>query len=57
MRIIVFDMVDTHFVRFQREYEISGSAAALAEARRYRKLERKLAQASDLAVSLKQTGQ
>jgi GT2 family glycosyltransferase len=45
---IVFDMVDTHFVRFQREYEISGKTAALAEAKRYRKLERKLAQASDL---------
>lgn len=45
---IVFDMVDTHFVRFQREYEISGEAAALSEARRYRKLERTLAQASDL---------
>src|SRR5438034_7035307 len=24
---IVFDMVDTHFVRFQREYEISGEQA------------------------------
>lgn len=45
---IVFDMVDTHFVRFQREYEISGDARARGEAERYRKLERKLAQASDL---------
>jgi glycosyltransferase involved in cell wall biosynthesis len=45
---IVFDMVDTHFVRFQREYEISGDARARAEAERYRKLERKLAQSSDL---------
>ena len=41
-------MVDTHFLRFQREHEISGEAAALAEAERYRKLERKLAQQSDL---------
>jgi glycosyltransferase involved in cell wall biosynthesis len=45
---IVFDMVDTHFLRFQREHEISGDPAALAEAERYRKLERKLAQASDI---------
>jgi glycosyltransferase involved in cell wall biosynthesis len=45
---IVFDMVDTHFLRFQREHEISGEAAALAEAERYRKLERNLAQQSDL---------
>ena len=45
---VVFDMVDTHFIRFQREHEVSGEAAAFAEAERYRKLERKLAQASDL---------
>jgi len=45
---VVFDMVDTHFLRFQREYEISGEATALSEAKRYRKLERKLAQASDV---------
>lgn len=45
---IVFDMVDTHFIRLQREYEISNKAATLAEAKRYRKLESKLAQASDL---------
>jgi glycosyltransferase involved in cell wall biosynthesis len=45
---IIFDMVDTHFLRFQREHEISGEAAALVEAKRYRKLERKLAQQSDL---------
>jgi len=45
---IVFDMVDTHFLRCQREYEISGDAAALSEAKRYRKLERKLAQLSDV---------
>jgi GT2 family glycosyltransferase/glycosyltransferase involved in cell wall biosynthesis len=45
---IVFDMVDTHFLRFQREHEISGEATALAEAERYRKLERRLAQKSDL---------
>ena len=45
---IIFDMVDTHFVRLQREHEISGEAATLSEARRYRKLESQLAQASDL---------
>jgi glycosyltransferase involved in cell wall biosynthesis len=48
---IVFDMVDTHFIRFQREHEISGNPATLAEAQRYRKLERRLAEASDLVWS------
>jgi GT2 family glycosyltransferase len=45
---IVFDMVDTHFVRLQREYEVSGAKSVSAEAKRYRKLERKLAQLSDV---------
>jgi O-antigen biosynthesis protein len=45
---IIFDMVDTHFVRLRREYEISGTKSLLTEAERYRKLERKLAQSSDL---------
>jgi glycosyltransferase involved in cell wall biosynthesis len=48
---IVFDMVDTHFLRLQREHEISGESATLAEAERYRKLERKLAQMSDVVWS------
>lgn len=46
--LIIFDMVDTHFLRFQREYEISGEAAALSKAKRYRKIERKLARLSDV---------
>lgn len=45
---IVFDMVDTHFVRFQREYEILAEARARSEAIRYRRIETKLAEASDL---------
>lgn len=48
---VVFDMVDTHFLRLQREHEISGDPATLAESQRYRKLERRLAQASDLVWS------
>ncbi len=48
---VIFDMVDTHFLRFQREYEISGEAAALAEAKRYRRIETKLARQSDLVWS------
>jgi len=48
---VVFDMVDTHFIRFQREHEISGDAHALAEAERYRKLESRLARKSDLVWS------
>lgn len=45
---VVFDMVDTHFVRFQREFETTGDAVAQAEAKQYRKLEGKLARASDV---------
>ena len=45
---IIFDTVDLHFVRFQREHEINGDPQALANAKRYRKLERDFAQASDL---------
>jgi O-antigen biosynthesis protein len=45
---VLFDMVDTHFVRLQREYEVSSNAHARTEAQRYRKLERRLARASDL---------
>ena len=48
---IVFDMVDTHFIRFQREHRISGNPGTLAEAQRYQKLERRLAKASDLVWS------
>jgi GT2 family glycosyltransferase len=48
---VVFDMVDTHFLRFQREHEVSGDARTLDEARRYQKLERRLAQASDVVWS------
>jgi GT2 family glycosyltransferase len=45
---IIFDMVDTHFLRLQREHEISGDTATLASAQRYRKLETKLAREADL---------
>lgn len=46
--VIVFDMVDTHFVRFRREHEITGEARALADAIRYQKLETALARRSDI---------
>jgi GT2 family glycosyltransferase len=45
---IIFDTVDLHFVRFQREYEINGDPKARMNAERYRKLERDFARASDL---------
>ncbi|MEP6741861.1 MAG: glycosyltransferase [bacterium] len=45
---IVFDMVDAHFIRLEREFEISRDAQMGEAARRYRKLEVRLAQASDL---------
>ena len=37
-----------HFVRLQREYEVSNDAVVFAEARRYRELETRLAKASDI---------
>jgi GT2 family glycosyltransferase len=45
---IVFDMVDAHFIRLQREFEVSGDPKVAEAARRYRKLEVSLARASDL---------
>jgi GT2 family glycosyltransferase/glycosyltransferase involved in cell wall biosynthesis len=45
---VVFDMVDAHFIRLQRESQISGDAKILREAERYEKLETRLARASDL---------
>jgi len=45
---IVLDTVDLHFVRFQREYEISGDPKTLAKAQHYRRLERHFGEASDL---------
>ena len=45
---IIFDTVDLHFVRFQREYEISRDPKTLAKANHYRKLERDLSRASDI---------
>lgn len=45
---IIFDTVDIHFVRLQREYEVSNDAVVFAEARRYRELETRLAKASDI---------
>jgi O-antigen biosynthesis protein len=45
---IVFDMVDAHFIRFGREGELTGDAAVLREAARYREVEIGLARAADL---------
>ena len=44
---IIYDMVDAHFVRMEREHRLTGDAATARRAARYRKLERKLARASD----------
>jgi glycosyltransferase involved in cell wall biosynthesis len=44
---IVFDMVDAHFVRLGREYEITGSEKLAVEARRSKARELDLAQSSD----------
>ena len=45
---ILFDMVDAHFIRLEREHEISGDARFAEQAKRYRKIETQLARASDL---------
>ena len=45
---IVFDMVDAHFIRLEREYEVGGDLEAAKQARRYRILETRLAKESDL---------
>jgi glycosyltransferase involved in cell wall biosynthesis len=45
---IVFDMVDAHFIRLERESRVSGDAQIARAAERYRKLETRLARASDL---------
>jgi len=44
---IVFDMVDAHFVRLGREYEITGNEKLAVEARRSKGLELDLARSSD----------
>ncbi|HEX7312851.1 MAG TPA: glycosyltransferase [Pyrinomonadaceae bacterium] len=45
---VIFDTVDLHFVRLAREAELSGDRALAREAERYRKVETRLARASDL---------
>ena len=45
---IIFDQVDTHFKRLEREYQISGRPDTLKKAQRYRTLEGRLAQQCDL---------
>jgi GT2 family glycosyltransferase len=45
---IIFDTVDVHFLRLAREAELTGGRRLAREAERYRKLETRLARASDL---------
>jgi O-antigen biosynthesis protein len=44
---VVFDTVDLHFLRLQREAELGGNPALAAEAARYRKMEARLARRCD----------
>ena len=44
---IIFDMVDVHYLRLEQEYGISGDPAVQQQAKRYRKMELDLVQASD----------
>jgi glycosyltransferase involved in cell wall biosynthesis len=45
---IIYDMVDAHFIRLAREAGVTGDAQLAREAERYRKIETRLARASDL---------
>lgn len=45
---IVFDMVDVHFLRLEREYRIAADERTAKEAKHYRTLELSLARASDV---------
>ncbi|HLL73873.1 MAG TPA: glycosyltransferase [Pyrinomonadaceae bacterium] len=45
---IIFDMVDAHFIRLEREHEVTGDPRTAEEAARYCDLETRLARASDL---------
>ena len=45
---VVFDMVDVHFIRAGREAELTGDPATAREAAAFRRLETRLARASDL---------
>ncbi|MBA3438556.1 MAG: glycosyltransferase [Pyrinomonadaceae bacterium] len=44
---IIYDTVDLHFLRYEREHQLTGDSQSAEAARRYRKLETRLAQASD----------
>ncbi|MDQ1611607.1 MAG: hypothetical protein QOG00_1538 [Pyrinomonadaceae bacterium] len=44
---IIYDMVDAHFIRHEREAELTGDAETARAARRYRDMETRLARASD----------
>jgi GT2 family glycosyltransferase/glycosyltransferase involved in cell wall biosynthesis len=45
---IIFDMVDTYFIRLEREHRLTLDERTAEEARRYRELELRLVRASDL---------
>jgi GT2 family glycosyltransferase len=45
---IIFDMVDAHFIRLEREHEVTGDPRTAEEAARYCELETRLAASSDL---------
>ncbi|MFN2530019.1 MAG: glycosyltransferase [Pyrinomonadaceae bacterium] len=45
---LIFDMVDAHFVRFEREHAVTGDNSLQSEARRFKKLEIDLVRQSDL---------
>jgi O-antigen biosynthesis protein len=51
---LVYDMVDAHGLRKRGEAEVTGAAEDLQEALRVESLERRVAQASDIVVTLSQ---
>jgi arylsulfatase A-like enzyme/glycosyltransferase involved in cell wall biosynthesis len=49
---VIFDTSDLHYLRFQREAEVTGSAESLRKAREYRQKEVALAKKSDIVLTV-----
>ncbi len=45
---VIFDLVDVHFIRLEREFELTGDAQTGEQAKRYKQIEPKLARMADL---------
>ena len=55
--IIVYDMVDFHYIRFQREFELSKVEEAHREAEKYKRIEKENCKNADLTFVVSETDQ